>query len=89
MTTNASQKAVGTEEQYSLVKILGIWAVVALPMPLLTYVVTPALIPHVNLHPGSLSSLCGSSIVSKVTYVGRRSGGASGTTRHVTPRRVS
>ena len=41
-------------DQYSLAKILGIWAVVALPMLLITYVVTPALIPRVNLHPGIL-----------------------------------
>ena len=37
-----------------MTKILGIWAVVALPMLLITYVVTPALIPRVNLHPGIL-----------------------------------
>jgi membrane protease YdiL (CAAX protease family) len=54
MTTNVSQKAVGTEEQYSLAKILGIWAIVALPMALLTRVVVPVLVPHVNLHPGIL-----------------------------------
>jgi len=41
-------------DQYSLAKILVIWAVVALPMLLITYVVTPALIPRVNLHPGIL-----------------------------------
>jgi membrane protease YdiL (CAAX protease family) len=54
MTTNASQEAVGAEEQYSLAKILGIWAVVALPMLLITYVIAPALIPRVNLNPGIL-----------------------------------
>ncbi len=43
-----------SNKQYSLAKILGIWAVVALPMLLITYVVTPALIPRVNLHPGIL-----------------------------------
>jgi len=43
-----------SNDQYSLAKILVIWAVVALPMLLITYVVTPALIPRVNLHPGIL-----------------------------------
>jgi len=41
-------------DQYSLAKILGIWAVVALPMLLITYVITPFLIPRVNLLPGFL-----------------------------------
>ena len=54
MTANVSQKAVGTEEQYSLAKILGIWAIVSLPMALLTRVVVPALAPHVSIHPGIL-----------------------------------
>jgi membrane protease YdiL (CAAX protease family) len=31
MATNASQKAVGTEEKYSLAKILGLWAATAIP----------------------------------------------------------
>ena len=43
-----------SNKQYSLAKILGIWAVVALPMLLITYVFTPALIPRVNLEPGFL-----------------------------------
>jgi hypothetical protein len=38
--------------QYSLWQILGIWALVSLPMTLLTWVVTPALIPYSPLHPG-------------------------------------
>jgi len=54
MTANGSQKAMGTKEQYSLAKILGIWAIVALPMALLTRVVVPALAPHVRMHPGIL-----------------------------------
>jgi membrane protease YdiL (CAAX protease family) len=41
-------------DQYSLAKILGIWAVVALPMLLITYVIAPALIPRVNFEPGFL-----------------------------------
>jgi len=40
------------ENQYSLVKILLIWAGAALPMAFLAWVVTPLLIPHINLHPG-------------------------------------
>jgi hypothetical protein len=54
MTTNVSQDAVGTEEQYSLAKILGIWAIVSVPMALLTRVVSPALAPRVSMHPGIL-----------------------------------
>ena len=38
--------------QYSLRKILGIWAIVTLPMVLLTWVVAPAIIPYSPLHPG-------------------------------------
>ena len=41
-----------TEAQYSLARILSIWAIVSLPMALLAWIVTPALIPHINLHPG-------------------------------------
>ena len=43
-----------TDKQYSLVKILAIWALVALPMPLLAWIVGPALFPHFPLHPGLL-----------------------------------
>ncbi len=38
--------------QYSLWQILGIWALVALPMVLLTWVVAPIIIPLSPLHPG-------------------------------------
>ncbi len=38
--------------QYTLWQILGIWALAALPMALLTWVVTPAIIPYSPLHPG-------------------------------------
>jgi hypothetical protein len=38
-------------EQYSL-KILGIWAVAALPMALLAWVIGPMIIPLFPLHPG-------------------------------------
>jgi uncharacterized protein len=39
-------------EQYSLAKILGIWAVAALPMALLAWVIGPMIIPLFPLHPG-------------------------------------
>jgi uncharacterized protein len=38
--------------QYSLGQILGIWALAALPVGLLAWVATPALIPRSPLHPG-------------------------------------
>ncbi len=39
-------------DQYSLWQILGIWALVAVPMALLAWVVAPAIIPYGPLHPG-------------------------------------
>jgi membrane protease YdiL (CAAX protease family) len=39
-------------EQYTLGQILGIWAVVTLPMALLTWVIAPAILPISPLHPG-------------------------------------
>ena len=39
-------------DQYTLWQILGIWALVALPMALLVWVVVPALIPYSPFHPG-------------------------------------
>ena len=38
--------------QYSLGQIVGIWALAAVPMALLTWVVAPAIIPFSPLHPG-------------------------------------
>jgi hypothetical protein len=38
--------------QYTLQQILGIWALVSLPMALLAWVVAPAIIPYSPLHPG-------------------------------------
>jgi len=40
-TSNASQ----SESQYSLAKILIIWVVAAVPMPILTFLIGPALAP--------------------------------------------
>jgi len=42
------------EGQYSLAKILGIWASIALPMGLIHWMVSPTLIPHVHMEPGFL-----------------------------------
>ena len=39
-------------DQYTLWQILGIWALVSLPMALLSWVVAPAIIPYSPLHPG-------------------------------------
>ncbi len=62
MTTNAlSQHAMSDSmtrtqaertDQYSLWQILGIWALAALPMALLNWVIAPAIIPYSPLHPG-------------------------------------
>jgi uncharacterized protein len=41
-----------SSKQYSLKKILAIWASVTVPMGLLAWVVAPAIIPHTSLHPG-------------------------------------
>ena len=41
-----------TDKQYTLPQILGIWAVVSVPMALLAWVITPALIPLVKISPG-------------------------------------
>ena len=43
MNENVSPQTVGTERQYSLVKILGIWVAAAVPMALLGWVAHPAL----------------------------------------------
>ena len=40
------------KNQYTLWQILGIWALVSLPMALLVWVVAPVVIPHVPLLPG-------------------------------------
>jgi membrane protease YdiL (CAAX protease family) len=50
---NTSRANAATEmgEQYSLAKILGIWALSALPMGILSWIVFPALSPDFNLDP--------------------------------------
>src|SRR5512146_1568464 len=49
-----NDRAVPAQEtgQYTLWQILGIWALVTLPMALLSWVVAPAIIPYSPLHPG-------------------------------------
>jgi membrane protease YdiL (CAAX protease family) len=56
LTESNLQANAATElgEQYSLTKILGIWASVALPMGLIHWVVSPILIPRVHMEPGFL-----------------------------------
>lgn len=49
--TSAINRTESLEGQYSLAKILAIWAVVSLPMAVLAWVVAPALSPYVPLHP--------------------------------------
>ena len=51
-STTTLQEQSTTYDQYTLLQILGIWALVSLPMALLAWVVAPAVIPHVPLHPG-------------------------------------
>jgi uncharacterized protein len=48
----ARVKAPASSKQYSLKKILVIWASVTAPMALLAFVVAPAIVPHTSLHPG-------------------------------------
>ncbi len=50
--TNVATSSQPSENQYSLKKIITIWAVVSLPMPVLAFVVCPALIPHIPIYPG-------------------------------------
>jgi membrane protease YdiL (CAAX protease family) len=41
-----------SDKQYSLAKILWIWALVTIPMPLLAWIAGPALFPRLPIHPG-------------------------------------
>jgi membrane protease YdiL (CAAX protease family) len=51
MTTYAAQKAGGMQDQYSLFKILGIWAAAAAPMSILGWIVFPLLAPNPGVDP--------------------------------------
>jgi len=51
-TSNMQERSTSYEhDQYTLWQILGIWALVSLPMALLVWVVAPAVIPYSPLHP--------------------------------------
>jgi membrane protease YdiL (CAAX protease family) len=52
MQDRINRAQAGRLDQYTLWQILGIWALVALPMALLSWVVAPAIIPYSPLHPG-------------------------------------
>lgn len=43
-----------TDNQYSLAKILAIWAGVMLPMGFFAWILVPLIHPHLNIHPGLL-----------------------------------
>ena len=49
---SATAGAAPSSEQYSLAKILAIWAVVTAPMGVFAFVVAPAIFPHTSIHPG-------------------------------------
>ena len=51
MTENESQKAVGTGDQYSLAKILGIFAAVTIPYFIIAWVIFPAISPDFEIDP--------------------------------------
>lgn len=51
MTTNVLPKTAGATDQYSLVKILGIWAAATLPMAILSWIVFPRLASDFELDP--------------------------------------
>jgi membrane protease YdiL (CAAX protease family) len=51
MATNESQKAVGTGDQYSLAKILGIFAAVTIPYFIVAWVIFPAISPDFEIDP--------------------------------------
>ncbi|MCP4396670.1 MAG: CPBP family intramembrane metalloprotease [bacterium] len=52
MSEHVSHNVPEADEQYSLTKILAIWASVAVPMGLITWVIIPFLIPRVAVKPG-------------------------------------
>lgn len=51
-TNNVQGLSTSAKNQYTLWQIFGIWALVALPMALLAWVIAPAVIPYSPLHPG-------------------------------------
>jgi membrane protease YdiL (CAAX protease family) len=51
ISTGTKSTAHADDTQYSLAKIIGIWAVVSLPMLVLVFLVAPALVPYTDIHP--------------------------------------
>lgn len=51
MTSIVAQKVAETEDQYSLVRILVIWAAATLPMAILSWIVFPLMVPEVESDP--------------------------------------
>ncbi len=51
ISTGIKSTAHADDTQYSLAKIIGIWAVVSLPMLVLVFFVAPALVPYTDIHP--------------------------------------
>jgi membrane protease YdiL (CAAX protease family) len=51
MTTSDTHTATGTDDQYSLLKILGLWAATALPLAFMGWVVFPAVAPEWDVDP--------------------------------------
>ena len=47
-----------SDKQYSLKNILTIWAAVAIPMPILAFIVAPVLYPYFNIHNGIIFWIC-------------------------------
>jgi hypothetical protein len=62
-------------DQYTLWQILGIWALVTLPMALLVWVIAPALIPHSPFLPGItywlliIAGMAWESVVALVSFI--------------------
>lgn len=48
---SSTRSEIDDNKQYSLTKILSIWAIVALPMPVVIFIIAPMIIPLVNMHP--------------------------------------
>jgi membrane protease YdiL (CAAX protease family) len=54
-SSSQTTAAVETGEQYSLARILGIWAASALPMGLIVWVIMPTVIPRLDMEPGFMT----------------------------------
>ena len=45
-----TQDHINDDEQYSLAKIMGIWAIVSLPMPLMAFVIAPPVAARISMN---------------------------------------